>query len=369
MKIALVHDYIKEYGGAERVLEALHEIWPKAPVFTTVYLPEFLGPHKKRFEKWDVRVSLLQHLPYKAKLVSPLRLVAPFVFRTMDFSKYDAVIVSATGAYQPNLIKKGKVIHICYCHTPPRHLYGYPTARSLDKYSLLKPFIHVMNHILRMVDYKSAQNVDYFVANSKEIATRIKKFYRKDAVVIHPPIDIPRVKKIVPIGKRKYYLTGGRLARAKRFDLAVKVCTKMNLPLKVFGKSFAGYGEELKKMAADNVEFLGEVSEKKKWELIKSAKAYISPSLQEDFGMLNLEVNAGGTPVIAYRSGGATETIVEGKTGLFFVKPTVDSLALAVEKFNRLTFNPRDCIKQAKKFSKRRFKREMKKFIEFKLKD
>ena len=387
MRVAIVHDYIKEYGGAERVLETLHEIWSDAPVFTTVYLPKCLGPHRKRFEKWDIRPSILQGLPFKGKLISPFRLIAPLVFSQMDLSNYDVIIVSATGAYNPNLIIKGKAKLVCYCHTPPRYLYGYPTARNWKKNIITRIGGEIANHFLRMVDFRSAQNVDYFIANSKEIKSRIEKFYRKDAIVIHPPIDTGRWHMVDSrLGKKKkgksktqllstnYYLTGGRLARAKRFDLAVEACTKLNLSLKVFGKSFAGYGEELENLAAcppksagrrwrSTIEFLGEVTEKEKWELIKNAKVYISPSLQEDFGMLNLEVNAGGTPVIAYKSGGALETVVEGKTGIFFDKPTADSLMGAIKKFEKTKIKSKDCIAHAKKFSKERFKMEMAGFI------
>ncbi len=193
MKVALVHDYIKEYGGAERVLETLHEMFPDAPVFTSVYLPNYLGPHKDRFTDWDIRPSILQWLPFKAKLISPLRLIAPFIFTQMNFDDYDVVIVSATGAYLPNMIQKGSAVHICYCHTPPRYLYGYPTARSVP--SILKPFVAVANHFLRMMDYESAQNVDAFIANSKETASRIEKFYRKSSAVIYPPVEIPELNK------------------------------------------------------------------------------------------------------------------------------------------------------------------------------
>src|SRR3990172_13084850 len=201
MRIAFVHDYIKEYGGAERVLEALHEIWPTSPVFTTVYLPEFLGPHKERFKDWNIKTSFLQYLPLKEKLISPFRLVAPLVFKTFDLSKFDVVIISATGAYTPNTIKvksqpssraqvegKSKVkstVHICYCHTPPRYLYGYSTAREWKKNLIFRVIGEIGNHFLRLIDFKSSQNVDYFIANSKTVAGRIKKFYRREAEVIY----------------------------------------------------------------------------------------------------------------------------------------------------------------------------------------
>ncbi|MGB6882062.1 MAG: glycosyltransferase [Microgenomates group bacterium] len=362
MKVALVHDYIKEYGGAEGVLETLHEIWPKAPIYTTVYLPSYLGPHKKRFKKWDIRSSFLQGMPFKGKLISPIRLLAPFVFKNMDFSNYDVVIVSATGAYNPNLIRKGKAIHFCYCHTPPRYLYGYPTARNWKEKIVFRVLGEIANHFLRMVDYKSAQNVDSFIANSKEVKARINKFYRKKAEIIYPPVDIP--KKLKRAKKGKYYLAGGRLARAKRVDLAIKAATKLGLPLKVFGKEFAGYGEELRKMAGQNVEFLGEVTDKKKWELMAGAKAFIFPAEFEDFGITPVEAMAAGTPVIALHSGGVVESVIEGRTGVFFDEPTADSLTKAIRKFEKSKIKPEDCVKQARKFSKERFKKEIKEFVE-----
>lgn len=366
MKVALVHDYIKEYGGAERVLEALHEMFPDAPVFTSVYLPNYLGPHKERFKNWNIKPSILQWIPFKAKLISPMRLLTPFIFKRMDFSEYDVVIVSATGAYQPNLISKGKAVQICYCHTPPRYLYGYPTARSVSAF--MKPFIHIVNYFLRILDFESSQNVDYFIANSKETRSRIEKFYRKDSVVIYPPVDIPRrTKNIERITERNYYLAGGRLARAKRIDLAVKACTELKLPLKVFGRGFAGYESELRSIAGPTVEFVGEVTDKEKWELMQNARSYLSPAQNEDFGIANVESMAAGTPVIALGEGGAMESIVDDKTGVFFDKPTVDSLKKAIKKFAKIKLKPEDCRKQAEKFSKERFEKELSKFIKSKV--
>jgi len=279
----------------------------------------------------------------------------------MNFSNYGAVIVSATGAYNPNLIRKGKAIHICYCHTPPRYLYGYPTARNWKNNPILRVLGETANHFLRMVDYKSSQSVDYYIANSKEVAARIEKFYRRKAKVIYPPVDIP--KGLSKTKERKYYLAGGRLARAKRVDLAVEVCTKLNLPLKVFGKEFAGYGEELREMAGPTIEFLGEVTDKKKWELMTGARAYIFPAELEDFGITPVEAMAAGTPVIAFRSGGVMESVIDGKTGIFFDKASTSSLAKAIKKFEKSKIKSENCIKQARKFSTERFKKEMKLFI------
>ena len=380
MKIALVHDYIKEYGGAERVLETLHEIWPKAPIFTSVYLPNFLGPHKERFKEFDIRPSWLQYIPFKSKLTSPIRLIAPLVFKSMDFSKYDVVIVSATGAYNPNTIRKEKAIQICYCHTPPRYLYGYPTARVWKKNAFFRVLAEIANHFLRMTDFESAQNVDYFIANSKEVSARIEKFYRRDSTVIYPPIEIPTIKSKI-LNHKSYFLTGGRLARPKRIDLAVKVCTKLKLPLKVFGKEFAGYGEELRKIAGPTVEFLGEISDEEKFRVMAGAKAFIFPAEFEDFGITPVEAMAVGTPVIALRSGGVKESVIEGKTGIFFPpatpersdggrgdEPLFNNLVEAIKRFEKMKFKPEDCIAQAKKFSKERFRREIENFVNAKLK-
>lgn len=423
MKVALVHDYIKEYGGAERVLEALHEIWPTSPVYTTVYLPEFLGPHKERFKNWDIRTSFLQYIPFKEKLISPFRIVAPFMFRSFNLSQFDVVIVSATGAYTPNMIRchpelsnrhaeqvlaspaekrsrnkfgmtvervrndiGERPIHICYCHTPPRYLYGYATARNWKKSIILGSIGKFFNHFLRLVDFRSVQNVDYFVANSENVAGRIKKFYRRNSRVIYPPVHPhPRPLPLRErVGERGYFLAGGRLARPKHIDLIVRACRELNVNLKIFGRGFAGYNEELnqelgiknqavRKNKTDDslsmihnskVEFVGEVSEEEKLKLMRNARAYIFAAEDEDFGITPVEAMSVGTPVIAYRSGGVVESIIDEKTGIFFDELAVENLSRSIKRFNRATINPNDCIKQAGKFSKERFKKEIKEFVE-----
>lgn len=380
MKVALVHDYIKEFGGAERVLEALHEVYPDAPVYTSVYHPKFLGPHRQRFKDWDIRTSWLQHIPFSHKLISPLRLLAPFVFQSFDFSQYDVVIVSATGAFESNMIRTKnselrtkKPVHVCYCHTPPRYLYGYATAREWKNNVVFRALGEFANHFLRMVDFTASQRVDYFIANSEEVKGRIKKFYRKDAVVIYPPVDaaFSKIASSVQLGNQKlnakrYFLAGGRLARPKHIDLIVRACRELDVPLKVFGKAFAGYGDELKELGGSKTEFVGEVSDEEKLELMQNAKAYIFASEDEDFGITPVEAMACGTPVIAYRSGGVLESVIEGKTGLFFDELTVESLKKTIKHFDcsndRITSE--NCRRQAQKFSKERFKKEMKAFIE-----
>ena len=360
--IALVHDYIKEYGGAERVLETLHEMYPDAPVFTLLNAPKFLGPHKNRFANWDIRASFLQNLPFSYKFISIFRLIAPWIFQSFDFSDYDVIIVSATGAYQPNIINKKNAKQICYCHTPPRYLYGYATAREQSKNPVMKAFIAIMMHILRMVDFASSKQVDVFIANSQNIAQRIKKFYRKDAIVVYPPVSVPN--KLEVVKKGNYFLAGGRLARPKHVDLLVKACSTMGVSLKVFGKSFAGYGEQLQKIAGPTIEFLGEISDEQKSELMKHAKAFLFAAEDEDFGIVPVEAQAFGTPVIAYNSGGVKETVIDKKTGILFNELSEKAVIDAIKQFEKNKIGPKDCFANAQKFSKQNFEKGIQKVVE-----
>ncbi len=369
MKVAIVHDYIKEYGGAERVLEELHKLFPEAPIYTSIYSPEYLGPHRFKFEQMNIKTTFLQYIPFKNKLISPARLIAPIIFRSLDLSSYDVVITSAAGTYtSPNYVGLGlKTTLICYCHTPPRYLYGYKTANDWDSNPLRK-FLKIIGmipmHFLRLLDFKGAQYPDYFIANSEEVKARIEKFYRRDSVVINPPVDLPGVKGIK---KGNYYVTGGRMARAKGTDIVIEAFNKNGKKLKVFGKSFAGFGEELEKIAGKNIEFVGEVTDLEKFELMASAKAFISASFDEDFGITPVESMAVGTPVIAYRSGGVKETLIEGKTGVFFDENTPDAINSAVKIFEKEKFSQLNCIKQAEQFSAENFDKKMKQFIERKV--
>lgn len=377
MKVALVHDYIKEYGGAERVLETLHEIYPEAPIYTSVYYPQFLGPHKSRFEKLDIRTSWLQYIPFGYKLISPLRLLSPFAFKSLDLSSYDVIITSQTGAYFPNLVRKGNATLYSYTHTPPRYLYGYKTARDWKKHKVFAALAEIANHVLRMVDYTASKNVDQYIANSQEIANRIQKFYRKDAVVIYPPVatETSGLDSSIQSGKRKklntdnqasrdYYVAGGRLARAKGMDVIVDAFVVSKKPLKIFGKGFAGFEEELKSKTKNHesrIEFVGEVTDEEKLQLMKEAKAYIFASYDEDFGITPVEAMSVGTPVIAHKSGGVQETVIDKKTGIFYFPNNPQQLDEALNRFEKIKINKKDCIEQAMKFSKPQFIKEIKK--------
>jgi glycosyltransferase involved in cell wall biosynthesis len=382
LRVALVHDYIKEYGGAERVLEELHKLFPDAPIYTSVYLPNYLGPHRKRFESMKIKTSFLQYFPFKSKLISPFRLLAPFAFKNLNLSKYDVIIVSQTGAFFPNLVSKGKAKLICYTHTPPRYLYGYMSARDWKNNKFKLVIGSVMNHFLRIVDYNASKNVDLFIANSEEVARRIKKFYRRDSIIVYPPVEISSAVRQANSDKRSYFLAGGRLARAKGTDIIIDAFLKnkhslrsstssagLKKPLKIFGKGFAGFEEELlakTKNRAQNIEFVGEVTDEEKLELMANAKAFIFSSFDEDFGITPVEAMSMGTPVIAYRSGGVKETVIEGKTGVFYEPNTPEALSDAVGKFERTKFDSEACRKQAEKFSSKNFDKKILRYITLK---
>lgn len=368
MKVALIHDYIKEYGGAERVLTALHDIFPDASVYTTVYLPKFLGPHKEKFKGWDIHTSFLQKVPFKAKLISIFRIISPMYFENINLTEFDVVIVSSTGAYFPNLITtRPEAMHICYCHTPPRYLYGYPTARKWSENRILRFFSELFNGFLRTTDYLGAQRPDYFIVNSTEVAGRVKKFYHRDSMVIYPPVEmvdkVTQSKKQITKNKNGYYLAGGRLARAKRLDLVIRACNELKVPLKIFGRSFAGYEEELKQLAGPTIQFIGEVSDSKMGELYKKARAFLFAGEAEDFGIMPVEAQACGIPVIGPNFAGVKETVVNGKTGVLFGSYEVGSIVSAMKQLDTLDIKSSDCVENAKKFSKERFQKEILEFV------
>lgn len=366
MKIAIVHDYIKEYGGAERVLEELIKIFPEADIYTSLFAPEYLGPHRKRFEKYNIKTTWLNSIPFKGKLISPLRILAPLVFRSLDLRSYDKVIVSQTGAYFPNLVKHKKGALFCYTHTPPRYLYGYTTARKVTN-PIAKALSSIAFHFLRMVDFRASENVDQFMANSQEVKARIEKFYRRDAVVVYPPVEIGIKSQESGIKKKEeYYLTGGRLARAKGTDIIIDAFIKNGLPLKIFGRGFAGFQKELEeriKNYESRIEFLGEVDDSQKFDLMSQAKAFVFASYDEDFGITPVESMGVGIPVIAYKSGGVKETVVEGVSGVFYDKNTPESLNKALERFKTMKFDRKKIVEQAEKFSAKEFDKKIKEIV------
>lgn len=359
MKVALVHDYIKEYGGAERVLEALSELYPDAPIYTAFYVKGSNAYEK--FKNKKIIPSWAHYIPFFAtKLHSPLRFLAPLIWGSFSFSDYDVVISSASW-YVTKGLTKGKAIEICYCHTPPRWLYGYKTSVEWQKYWPVKVYAAFVGHFMRMYDFKASQRVDYFIANSREVQARIKKFYSRDSVVIYPPVELSSSKYQVVSSKGDYYLIVARLVGAKGLELAIQAAVKNGFNLKIVGAPSGYYA--LKK-AEKNVEFLGFVTDEELVRLYSGAKAFLALATDEDFGITLVEAMLCGTPIIAYNGGGYIETVIDGKTGVFFSDSTVESLVDAINRLDKIKISPEDCIKQADKFSKERFKREIKEFVE-----
>jgi glycosyltransferase involved in cell wall biosynthesis len=365
LKVALVHDYLKEYGGAERVLEALTESFPDAPIYTAFYKEG--SPAYERLKHKQIKTSWAQQVPgFATKLHSPLRFLAPQIWGSFDFSKYDVIIGSSSWYVTKGFPRKGRAIEICYCHTPPRWLYGYKTSVEWQKFWPIKMYGQVIGHVMRQYDFDAAQKVDHFIANSKEVQARIQKFYRRDATVIYPPVSLgSSVQELGASKKGDYYFIVSRIVGAKGIDMAIEAARKHGFKLKIAGAS-AGYYTGLKAMqetAPENVEFLGHVSDEALVKLYAEAKAFIATATDEDFGITPVESMLCGTPVIAYFGGGFKETVIDGKTGVFFRESNADALVDAVKKFEKLKLDPKDCKKQAEKFSKERFIKEIKEFV------
>ncbi|OGE32539.1 hypothetical protein A3C59_01560 [Candidatus Daviesbacteria bacterium RIFCSPHIGHO2_02_FULL_36_13] len=363
MKVALVHDFLREYGGAERVLEVLHELYPEAPVYTAYVNLDAMGENGKRFKSWDIRPSWFQHFPFANRLLSPFRIFGPKMFESFDLSSYDLVISSSSATHLAKaVITKPETLHISYIHTPPRFLYGYTTSYNYKKHLLTRVGGEIINHFMRIMDFKVSQRPDILVANSKNIQKRIQKFYRRDSVVIYPPVDLSEIA--LKKKKEAYFLILGRLVRSKGVDIILEACGKLGLPVKI-----AGTGPEmdnLKKLAAiyhiPTTSFLGWVSDSERIKLLQDAKALIIASEDEDFGITSIEAQAAGTPVIAPASGGFLETVEDNKTGLLYGGEgmvNTNFLIEALEKFKETKLNPEDLRKNAEKFSKERFKKEM----------
>ncbi len=359
MRIAFVHDWLVSLAGSEQVFLAMHELWPDAPVYTSVYKKENF-PQLKNVK---VTPSFLQKVPFgksKHQMFPHLRTVA---FEQFDLSKYD-VVISDGHAEAKGIITKPETIHISYCHTPIRYYWSnyHEYIQNLE-YGILNPLVklgmpYLINY-LRIWDKAAADRVDHFIANSDYIGKRIQKYYRRNSTTIYPPVNTAKFKPAKKI--KNYYFAFGRLIPYKRFDLVVEAFNDLGLPLKI-----AGTGPELKKlkkMAKKNIEFLGFVSDAKLTKLYAEAKAYIFPQ-EEDFGITPVEAMASGRPVIAYGKGGALETVKEGTTGVLFHEQTAQCLINTIRKFDADVFNPIKIRQHALAFDKAAFQKKIKKFVE-----
>jgi glycosyltransferase involved in cell wall biosynthesis len=378
-KIVLVHDYLNQYGGGERVLQTLSEIWPTAPIYTSIYDKKLMYGLLDIDESL-IKTNLISKLPFSDYLVKHYFALYPLAFRLQNVG--DADIILSTTSYASKFARgKKDAIHICYIFTPPRFLWGYDTEltryyhRPFDRF--LHPLYNVLvpaaKKILRKADYGAAQKVDFLVSISEEVRKRVKKHYNRDSVVIYPPVDVERFSKQTTdyrlqqeavVGRRKadsFFLVVSRLGGYKKVDIVVQAFNKLGLPLKIVGEG--PQYNYLRSIAKDNIELLGRRSDEEVTNLYKSCTALIFPTY-EDFGIVPVEAMAAGKPVIAYRVGGALETVVEGVTGEFFDRQTSDDIIGVVKKFNPGKYEPQACRLQAQKFSKEVFQRKMKFFVE-----
>lgn len=360
MKIAFVHDFLSQDGGAEKVLEAMQEVWPKAPTYTLFF-------DKKRlpqFKNNDIRTSFLQKIPGIKKHYQWLLPLMPLATEKYDLREFDVVISNAS-AFCKGVLTGPDTLHISYCHTPTRYLWSDTHQYLKDMRlpfgarALLQPLLSA----LRGWDYMAAQRPQIFLANSKTVQERIKTYYRRDSQVVFPPVETEFfiAKDTQQASNNPFFLCGGRLVPYKRFDLIIEAANRTHLPLIVFG--VGPLEKSLKKIAGPTVKFLGRVSSEKLRELYQTANAFIHPQ-EEDFGITPIEAMSAGCPVIAYGKGGASETVIDQKTGILFYEQNWETLAEIMLNFDQSVFSKKDISIHAQTFSKQNFQNKLKDIVE-----
>lgn len=346
MKVALVYDRVNKWGGAERVLLALSKIFPEADLFTSVY-NEKKAPWAKVFH---VKTSFLQKFPFASSAHEFYPVLMPIAFESFNFDEYDLVISVTSEAAKGVIIKPG-TLHICYCLTPTRYLWS--GFNDYFRNSFLKFISKPAVRYLKKWDKVAANRPDKYIAISTEVRKRIKKYYGKDSDIIFPPLQNSKQNDT---GKGDYFLVVSRFVYYKRLDIAIKAFNKLGLPLKIVGSG--GQGSNLKRMAGNNVEFLGDLTDDKLSVYYKNCRALIFPGL-EDFGLVMAEAQSFGKPVIAFRGGGAIDIIKEGITGEFFNEQNSDSLIKTMEIFSNKSYNASLCKENSLRFSFNNFKKQI----------
>lgn len=360
MRVAIIHDYLNQYGGAERVLEVLHELFPEAPIFTIVYDKKVLP----QYASWDIRPSFVQKIPFALQGYRNFVFLFPKAVRSFDLKRFDLVI-SNTHAWGKGISLNGSTSHICYCLTPMRYIWDL--YQEYLQYEYINPLARIILPIwarrIRHWDIKTSENVKHYIAISQTVARRIKDYYQNESAVIYPPCDTDFFKPNATIEKG-YYLTVSRLKAYKRTDILIDAFNKLNLPLKIVGD-----GPELKRLkqkANKNIEFTGWLEDEYLLKVYQNCKAFVFAGY-EDFGLTMVEAQACGKPVIAYNKGGAQEIIIEGKTGIFFHEQTPEALIQAINRFQNIRFDNNYIRETSLRFSKEKFKNTLYNFINEKL--
>lgn len=346
--MALVHDDLVQWGGAERVLVALSELFPEAPIYTLVY-DESNKILKEKFGSKKIITSFIQNIPGWKNFYKPSFFLHPLAFEQFDFTGFDFVI-SQTTRFAKSIITKPETRHLCYCHTPPRFLWGFSGEKK-----------HRYLNFLRNYDKVSSYRVDSWIAGSKNAQIRIKNIYGFDSKVIYPFVDLERFKEIESF-EGGYLLVVSRLNAYKRIDLIIKTANQMKMPLKIVG--IGPERESLQKISGKTVDFLGRLDEEMLTLVLSGCKALVIAG-EEDFGLTSLEAQAVGKSVIAFKKGGALETVLPRETGYLFEEQTVESLIEALKLLEENGYNQERCLRQANQFSKEKFMREFQKLINF----
>ncbi len=359
MRVALVHDYLVQHGGAERVLEAFSELFPDAPIYTIVYDRDAMG---ESFAHRDIRTSFLQRFPWARRNHRLFPLLMPLAVEQFDFSDFD-VVLSDSASYAKGVITSPHTLHICYIHTPTRYAWDdcQKYAQDFGFSSFITRFVPLLVNPVRLWDRAAAKRPDVIIANSEFVSRRIAKYYRRKAEVIHPPVDI-RNFAIIPADRRgDYFLIVGRLLAYKRHDIAIEACNRLGLPLKIIG-----HGPEvdrLRQLAGPTVEFLGRVDDSELPRYYAECRAFIFPQ-EEDFGIVAIEALASGRPLISYRGGDIVEHLEEGKMGIFFDEQTPEAIMEALGRFSDERYDPEYIRSRVLGFDRDIFKQKIRHRVE-----
>ncbi len=357
MRVAIVHDYLNQKGGAERVVGVLHEMFPKAPIFTSIVDHESLWPE---LAEADIRPSWMQKLPGWKNHFKKFLLLYPKAIESFDLRGYDLVI-SSSSAFAKGALKGPNALHVCYCYTPMRFVWDYESYIEKERLSFVyRGILPLAIDRLRKWDVSTSSRPDRYIAISSAVQSRIRRIYGKEAEIIFPPVEVKKFHRNEH--PDNFFLIVSRLAGYKRIDLAIRAFNVLGLPLKIVGSGPAL--KSLRNLAAPNVRFLGRIGDKELADYYASCKALIFPGV-EDFGIAPLEANAAGRPVIAFQGGGALDTVLPGINGLFFADPSAESLAEAVRALEggRFDFQPEKIREHALRFDKAVFMNQFKKFL------
>jgi glycosyltransferase involved in cell wall biosynthesis len=354
--VAIAHDWLTVPGGSEQVVMELLAMFPQAELFTTVYDP---APWPEEIKSRPVHASFLNRIPGARSQYPKLLPLMSRAFRAFDLSGFDLVL-SSSHACAKNVPTPPDVLHVCYCHTPMRYAWEEGFMEGEEVPSALRPLLGPLLSRLRREDLQGAQGPDVFVANSAYVAQRIERYYSREAEIVHPPVDVEHYLGL-PHEPEDYYLAFGRVVPYKRVDLAVAACARLPRPLRVAGDGRALEG--VRALAGGETQFLGKVSDEQRDRLLSGARALLFPG-EEDFGIVPVEAQAAGLPVIAYGTGGARETVLDGQTGVLFGEQSAGALAAAIARFEDLDIDFDAPRENARRFGRERFRAQMAEVIE-----